>query len=1233
MDGTYISDIACSTRTTCVGVGSTTVTDSKGNQSSPGAVISITNGVPGSPTVVGADSGPGFLSLFRVACATASLCVAAGDTYTTVDGKYTEVGVLVSVSDGSPGQPITGGPVLTSMACPSADECIAVGITSSATNGYGYSLNPQTLSLRSLGITPYPGALGCTSPLPTGRPVCLMGGETGGSSSVSDDSISAFYGDSFLGTVQAPVSSRRFEGPGIRGISCPSTDLCEASDGGDGALGGYFGISIGATNVKGTEKIAVKVGPQEPVSGTSTTSTIACGGEQVGCVLGGWSGSGSSATGELVTLDPMTGELGSAMSIPGLAAVWGSSLPDPITVTSTKDAGGASSPDSCGSNSGDCTLRAALQDINSGGKGDAIFWGYGASYPSTVVDSVAMVTSSVSFAIPSSAAPPVIKLSSPLPTLTMPVTIDGTTQPNTPAGQPGVQIDGSAAGSDANGLELDGKGSSVNGLIVTGFKGDGLLLKGDNSTVTNSWIGVEPGSAGGYQAAPNANGIEVASSNDVLGGTASGDRDVISGNGRPAGLHSFLKSLKGQHDTAAHLANAALGYGAGILIQKSDVSNLSVEGDYIGLAPDGTDLAAGKGNATGIAIASSGSVSNIAIGANPGGNVITGNVVGVLAAAPPYNALSGVKIEGNLVGDLPKGEPTTNDIGNEIGVLSAGNVAGLVVGAPGGGLGNTFDGDTIGLMIVGAKKPVIQSNAFGADGSVDKVSQNSSSLTLGKHDLLGAMLLDTTTATFGGGGTGGGQVASSTCGLPNDSCTKPGDETASALEGSVAKVVGGQSSGSNAYAGNDGVGNSILGVPVGLLIAGDGKGSSHGNVIEGNLIGRQHDLAKTAKQEADAGFPDAGAILGLTLAGSSNDTVANNSVLGTVGGIFTTDSPSSIFQWNVLSSDGVGLLALGGNAGDHIGGTSGTANDGNIFVRDGIGLVLGDYYPSTQAVTAAALPSKDIQPSQFETPLESPVMQDDLDAAGAVANEAVGAGMVNPKPAPGSGYVIDDNGFGTDGSGTKNLGNLVGAMVVGNVTHGEFAGNVVADNEQGGLWVIAPENHNNSLAVYGDSFYDNTGGSSSAKNRLGLDLWTLNLSGHELGPDQPSAKQPGTGANRLQNYPVLTKVQANSNGGITITGTLDSAPRTTYRVDLYSNTTCNPAGYGEGALLLGTTSVATAASGTGHFSATIAPPSSNVGSPRLRPHDIIVRGKFVSATATGMLPSQKQRSAASRHPY
>ncbi|MCC6629614.1 MAG: right-handed parallel beta-helix repeat-containing protein, partial [Chloroflexi bacterium] len=101
------------------------------------------------------------------------------------------------------------------------------------------------------------------------------------------------------------------------------------------------------------------------------------------------------------------------------------------------------------------------------------------------------------FGIPGSA--PVIALASPLPRLTGPATVDGTTQPG------GVTLDGARAGPATAGLALGASGSLL-GLTIRAFTGDGVVLDGDAASLERlTVIG-----NGGHGVAVRGSGVTIA---------------------------------------------------------------------------------------------------------------------------------------------------------------------------------------------------------------------------------------------------------------------------------------------------------------------------------------------------------------------------------------------------------------------------------------------------------------------------------------------------------------------------------------------------------------------------------------------------------------------------------------------------------------------------------------------------------------------------------------------------
>src|SRR4051794_20165154 len=185
----------------------------------------------------------------------------------------------------------------------------------------------------------------------------------------------------------------------------------------------------------------------------------------------------------------------------GLAAVFGAILapaaaqaaPATFTVTSSGDSGAG-------------TLRQAILDANANANpGD--------------VDTIAFNIAPSGFHVLSIT-------SAPLPGATEPVKIDGLTQPGSSPDNPRIVLVGSAP--TANGLFLSAtaKGSTVSGLIIQSFPGDGIAIAGDGTTVTGCWVGINAAGA----RAPNGSGILVESAKDVSIAQTAAGRNVVSGN-------------------------------------------------------------------------------------------------------------------------------------------------------------------------------------------------------------------------------------------------------------------------------------------------------------------------------------------------------------------------------------------------------------------------------------------------------------------------------------------------------------------------------------------------------------------------------------------------------------------------------------------------------------------------------------------------------------------------------
>ena len=264
-----------------------------------------------------------------------------------------------------------------------------------------------------------------------------------------------------------------------------------------------------------------------------------------------------------------------------------------------------------------------------------------------------------------------INVIQPLPEITAPVSIDGTTQIN--CSVPCIEINGAKAETYSSGLVISAGSSTLQGLAIISFAEYGLVLKGNgNNRIAGNVIGLN--SQGTIINGNLKSGILIENSaNNSIGGSNTADRNVISGN-----------------------------MGAGVLIMGSASSQNTIAGNIIGLNSSGT-LALGNG-LSGVAIESSGY------------NTIGGD------SATERNVISG----NNGAGILLKGASSTQNIiaGNIIGLNSSGSTAlgngldGIIIDSAPANLVVQISPDGLPNIISGNLKSGIRITGSGASGNL-----------------------------------------------------------------------------------------------------------------------------------------------------------------------------------------------------------------------------------------------------------------------------------------------------------------------------------------------------------------------------------------------------------------------------------------------------------------------------------------------------------------------------------
>jgi hypothetical protein len=277
-----------------------------------------------------------------------------------------------------------------------------------------------------------------------------------------------------------------------------------------------------------------------------------------------------------------------------------------------------------------------------------------------------------------------IILTTILPDISGIVTVDATTQTGF-SGTPLIVLNG--GGSILDGLRLiaGSDGSTVKGLVIQNFTGDGIEINTSNSNIiTGNYIGV---TQTGTAAAANGIGINiVSSSSNTVGGTTASTRNIISGN-----------TSYGVYITGA-----------------SATSNI-VQGNYIGTDFSGT-AAVANGN-SGIMVNASAMSNTIGGTVSGAGNLISGNTNNGL-----YIDASNTVIQGNYIGTNASG---TGAIANGAPSSATGGVyinsgSGIMIGGTTALARNLLSGNGgAGIWVQASTSATIQGNYIGVDSTGD----------------------------------------------------------------------------------------------------------------------------------------------------------------------------------------------------------------------------------------------------------------------------------------------------------------------------------------------------------------------------------------------------------------------------------------------------------------------------------------------------------------------------------
>ncbi len=456
-----------------------------------------------------------------------------------------------------------------------------------------------------------------------------------------------------------------------------------------------------------------------------------------------------------------------------------------------------------------------------------------------------------------------ITLISALPEITDAVVIDATTQPGY-AGTPLIEIDGLAIiDSFSNGLTIKAGGSTVRGLAIGNVRNSAAIQLNacDNNLIQGNYLGV---AADGTTQRQNNRGIVLTnSSNNVIGGTTAAARNVISGNASTAvDISGNGNVIQGNFIGTNAAGTAQLPNPGGVQIASlSSTNNLIggtaagagnlISGNQFGVSTQGPGTTI-QGNLIGTDVTGTKKIPNStrgiqAIGENmliggviPGArNVVSGNNDGV------YIRGAGGKVQGNYIGTDITGTQALGNTGNGVtageGALIGGTESGarniisanglfgnIALGVNGSGATATVQGNYIGTDVTGTRSLGNSSNGIHISSNNNTIG----GLVAGAGNLISGNSAGIVISGFSGGSVGNvirgnfiGTNAAGTGAVPNL-------QQGIVFANGVNNIVGGtQSEAANKIAYNGGPGISVTN-STGIVIRGNSIFSNNGLGID-----------------------------------------------------------------------------------------------------------------------------------------------------------------------------------------------------------------------------------------------------------------------------------------------------------------------------------------------------------------------------------------------------------------
>jgi hypothetical protein len=336
----------------------------------------------------------------------------------------------------------------------------------------------------------------------------------------------------------------------------------------------------------------------------------------------------------------------------------------------------------------------------------------------------------------------------------------------------------------------------------------------------------------------------------------------------------------------------------------------------------------------------------------------------------------------------------------------------------------------------------------------------------------------------------------------------------------------------------EGIYSGIL--PDGITAAANGYGSSGGYGID---IGNSDSIRVGGLTEATRNIISSNGFGGLSVSGSTNATIQNNYIGTDVSGSLAMPNDGNGIELYDVTDINIGTVSnSGGNliSGNNYSGVSALESSDINIVNNTIGL---------DKNKTSKIPN-----NNDGIYINSGVS--DFQIGGVSANESNTIsgnnenGVYTNCGTTQNGKIIN-NFIGTNSSGTANLGNSASGVTVYSAQNiqvggtGNQEGNIIAFNEKHGVSLEVGAGCSDDIPlnnpILGNSIYENV--------LLGINHENIAENINFIDPNDIG--DTDAGPNNLQNSPTIT-ARTISGSNINVSGTLNSTPNTTFRIELFS---------------------------------------------------------------------------------